>query len=136
MTWDVPVADVCPECNKTMFKPSGRGSRKPFCANPECVCFLPEDKRGYRKKAEASAADGENAEKANVKDVDASSIAAKKNTSSIKAASVKKTSPVKKVSSTKKTASAKKNPSESNTGRSGSGTRKSRDSKSAKGEDK
>ena len=51
MTWDVPVADICPECGKTMFKKSGRGMRKPFCANPECPNFLPEDQRGYKKKS-------------------------------------------------------------------------------------
>jgi len=50
MTWDVPVKDLCPECGKSMFKLSGKGARKPFCANSECSLFLPEDKRGYRKK--------------------------------------------------------------------------------------
>ena len=51
MTWDVPVADVCPECGHTMFKKSGRGFKKPFCINEKCPNFTPEDKRGYRKKA-------------------------------------------------------------------------------------
>ena len=50
MTWDVPVADNCPECNQTMFKLSGRGAKKPFCINEKCKNFLPEDKRGYRRK--------------------------------------------------------------------------------------
>jgi len=50
MTWDVPVAENCPECSHTMFKASGRGSRKPFCINEACGNFLPEDKRGYKKK--------------------------------------------------------------------------------------
>ena len=50
MTWDVPTKDVCPECGKTMFKRSGKGQRKPFCINPECPNFLPEDQRGYKKK--------------------------------------------------------------------------------------
>ena len=50
MTWDVPVKDVCPGCGKTMFKLSGKGNKTPFCVNPECPNFLPEDKRGYRKK--------------------------------------------------------------------------------------
>ncbi|MGM9522124.1 MAG: type I DNA topoisomerase, partial [Oscillospiraceae bacterium] len=31
MTWDVPVAENCPECGHTMFKKSGRGFKKPFC---------------------------------------------------------------------------------------------------------
>ena len=41
----------CPSCGKSMFKLSGKGQRKPFCVNAECENFLPEDKRGYRKKA-------------------------------------------------------------------------------------
>ena len=55
MTWDVPVKDNCPKCGQTMFKKSGRGFKKPFCINEACENFLPEDKRGYKKKA---AADG------------------------------------------------------------------------------
>ncbi len=27
--------------------------RKPFCINPECANFLPEDKRGWKKKETA-----------------------------------------------------------------------------------
>ena len=50
MTWDVPVADNCPVCGQTMFKRAGRGARKPFCINPECANYLPEDQRGYYKK--------------------------------------------------------------------------------------
>jgi len=50
MTWDVPVKDNCPECGKTMFKLSGKGQRKPFCINEECSAFLPEDKRGYKRR--------------------------------------------------------------------------------------
>lgn len=50
MTWDVPTKDNCPDCGKTMFKLSGRGQKKPFCVNDACISFLPEDKRGYRKK--------------------------------------------------------------------------------------
>jgi len=50
MTWDVPVADNCSECGQTMFKASGRGARKPFCTNEKCKNFLPEDKRGYKRK--------------------------------------------------------------------------------------
>jgi len=51
MTWDVPVADNCALCGHTLFKTSGRGFRKPFCTNEACSNFLPEDKRGYKKKA-------------------------------------------------------------------------------------
>ncbi len=53
MTWDVPVKDICPECGKSMFKLSGRGKKTPFCENELCPNFVPEDKRGYRKKATA-----------------------------------------------------------------------------------
>ena len=53
MTWDVPTANDCPVCGQTMFKKSGRGQMKPFCINPECSNFLPEDKRGYRRKPAA-----------------------------------------------------------------------------------
>ncbi len=51
ITWDVPVKDDCPQCGWTMFKRSGRGYRKPFCINPDCANFTPEDKRGYRRTA-------------------------------------------------------------------------------------
>ena len=54
-TWDVPTKEDCPVCGQTMFKKSGRGFNKPFCFNPECSNFLPEDKRGYHKKAEDTA---------------------------------------------------------------------------------
>ena len=36
-----------------MFKKSGRGFKKPFCVNPACSNFLPEEKRGYPKKKTA-----------------------------------------------------------------------------------
>ena len=55
MTWDVPVKDNCPECGHTLFKKSGRGFRKPFCINPECSLFVPEEERGYKKKTTAAA---------------------------------------------------------------------------------
>ena len=54
MTWDVPVADICPECGKSMFKTAGRGFRRPFCVNAVCPAFVPEDKRGYRRKPAAA----------------------------------------------------------------------------------
>ena len=54
MTWDVPTAEDCPVCGQTMFKKSGKGRNKPFCINEACSNFLPEDKRGYYKKAEKS----------------------------------------------------------------------------------
>lgn len=54
MTWDVPTDQDCPVCGQTMFKRSGKGAMKPFCANPECSNFLPEDKRGYRRRSTVS----------------------------------------------------------------------------------
>ena len=51
MSWDVPTATDCPVCGQTMFKKSGKGRMKPFCINESCENFLPEDKRGYYKKA-------------------------------------------------------------------------------------
>ncbi|MBO4914060.1 MAG: type I DNA topoisomerase [Oscillospiraceae bacterium] len=61
-TFDVPVKDDCPSCGHTLFKKSGKGFKRPFCINPECANFVPEEKRGYTKKTAAgakSAADGE-----------------------------------------------------------------------------
>lgn len=66
MTWDVPTDQDCPECGQTMFKRSGRGAMKPFCINPECKNFLPEDKRGYRKKPAAAENAEAGAEEANL----------------------------------------------------------------------
>ena len=64
MTWDVPTDQDCPVCGQTMFKRSGKGAMKPFCANPECSNFLPEDKRGYRKKPAEAAAEADRAAEA------------------------------------------------------------------------
>ena len=85
MTWDVPVKDNCPSCGHTMFKKSGRGFKRPFCINPECPNFLPEDQRGYKKKpaadGEAAPAEGaEKAEKPAAKKTTAKKSAAKKPT--------------------------------------------------------
>ena len=76
MTWDVPVKDDCPACGQTMFKKSGRGFKKPFCVNPACEKFLPEDQRGYpKKKADDTAED-----KGEEKKTAAKKTAAKKST--------------------------------------------------------
>ncbi len=53
MSWDVPTDKDCPICGMTMFKKAGRGQMKPFCINETCENFLPEDKRGYRRKPAA-----------------------------------------------------------------------------------
>ena len=76
MTWDVPVKDDCPACGQTMFKKSGRGFKKPFCVNPACEKFLPEDQRGYPKKKTDDTADA--AEKGEEKKTAAKKTAAKK----------------------------------------------------------
>lgn len=54
MSWDVPTDKDCPVCGETMFKKAGRGRNTPFCINEKCTNFLPEDKRGYYKKTEAT----------------------------------------------------------------------------------
>ena len=56
ITWDVPTANICPECGKTMFKPSGRGPLKSFCINESCINFVPEEKRKYVKKTKTDPA--------------------------------------------------------------------------------
>ena len=102
VTWDVPVKDDCPVCGHTMFKRSGRGFKKPYCINPACANFLPEDKRGYPKPAEKTegAEEGaENTEKAAEKKP-AKKTAAKKTTA-------KKTTAAKKTAGTKKTGTKK-----------------------------
>ncbi|MCL2030186.1 MAG: type I DNA topoisomerase [Oscillospiraceae bacterium] len=56
MTWDTPQKTQCPECGKTQFKP--RYAKQAICENPACSVFVPEDARGYKKKAESSGEDG------------------------------------------------------------------------------
>ncbi len=104
MTWDVPVKDNCPMCGQTMFKLSGRGYKRPFCINPDCSNFTPEDQRGgYKKKTETS---GEQVAEPDKK------ATAKKTPSGTKKAGESKTSGKKtgtaKKTAAKKTASKKK----------------------------
>ena len=90
MTWDVPVKDDCPVCGQTMFKKAGKGFRKPFCINPDCENFLPEDKRGYPKKPAAEKQeDGTAAESAAAEESGAKKTAGKKTAE--KKTTVKKT---------------------------------------------
>ena len=100
MTWDVPVKDNCPMCGWTMFKLSGRGFKRPFCINPDCSNFLPEDKRGGYKKKTEDAAPAEGAEKAEAESKPAKKTAAKKSTA-------KKTTTAKKSTAAKKTTAKK-----------------------------
>ena len=117
MTWDVPVKDDCPACGQTMFKKAGKGARKPFCINPACSNFLPEDKRGYprfaaRKEGEEPPAAEETPEKSAAKKpaAKATKAAATKKTAAktTKAASAKKPAAKTTKASTAKTAAAKK----------------------------
>ena len=112
MTWDVPVKDDCPVCGKTMFKKAGKGFNKPFCANPECPNFLPEDKRGYRRRktddAAASAEDSApTAEEKPAAQPETKKSAAKKTTAAKKPAAAKKTTAAKKPAAAKKTTTKK-----------------------------
>jgi len=105
MTWDVPVKDNCPICGWTMFKLPGRGFKRPFCINPDCSNFTPEDKRGGYKKKTDNAAEGEGAEavekKPAAKKTTAKKTAAAKKTTAKKATAVKKTTTTKKTTAKK-----------------------------------
>ena len=110
MSWDVPVKDDCPLCGHTMFKKAGRGARKPFCINPACANFLPEEKRGYprrpaaQKDGEAEAPEAAAAESGVKKTAAKKTVAAKK--TAAKKTAAKKTVTAKKTAA-KKTAAKK-----------------------------
>ena len=107
MTWDVPVKDNCPSCGHTLFKKSGRGFKKPFCINPECPNFLPEDQRGYKKKTTTETpAEGAPPEE---EKKPAKKAAAKKTTTTKKTTAAKK--PAAKKAAAKKTTTKKKDES-------------------------
>ncbi|WP_297242450.1 type I DNA topoisomerase [uncultured Flavonifractor sp.] len=107
MTWDVPVKENCPSCGHTLFKKSGRGFKKPFCINPECPNFLPEDQRGYKKKTTAAAAEtpAEGAPPEEEKKPAAKKTTAKK--TAAKTTTAKKTATTKKATTAKKTTAKK-----------------------------
>jgi DNA topoisomerase-1 len=112
MTWDVPVKDDCSVCGHTMFKKAGKGFKRPYCINPACENFVPEEKRGYvRKTAAATAESGETApaaEKPSDKKTAAKKSAAKK--PAVKKESAKKPAakkPAAKKSAAKKTTAGK-----------------------------
>ena len=106
MTWDVPTKDDCPVCGQTMFKKAGKGFKKPFCINPACENFLPEDKRGFVRK---KAADAEAAEESAAEEKPAKKSAAKKTTAktAAKAESAAKKTAVKKTAAKPAAKSAK-----------------------------
>ena len=105
LTWDVPVADDCPECGQTMFKLSGRGAKKPFCINEACPNFLPEDKRGYKRKKTEDGAEGTSATEETAED--AKTKSAKKATKTTKTASKSTGKKVASKAAPKKTAAKK-----------------------------
>ena len=106
MTWDVPVKDSCPVCGWTMFKKSGRGFKRPFCINPDCPNFLPEDQRGYRKKTASAETPAEGAPPQEEAKPTAKKTAGKKTTA--KKTPAKKSAAGEKKTTAKKTAAAKK----------------------------
>ena len=106
MTWDVPVKDDCPVCGKTMFKKAGRGFNKPFCANPECANFLPEDQRGYRRKPAAEQPVAEAGETLPAEPAAAAPAEEPKKTAA-KSAAAKKSTTAKKTTAAKKTTTKK-----------------------------
>lgn len=106
ITWDVPTKDFCPACGKTMFKRSGRGYAKPFCENPECSLFVPEDQRGYKKKAASTDTDKAEAEAESDKTAAEGEKPAKAKTKTAKKTTAKK--PAAKKAAAKKTTAAKK----------------------------
>nr|WP_207754435.1 type I DNA topoisomerase [Pseudoflavonifractor phocaeensis] len=105
MTWDVPVKETCPSCGHTLFKKSGRGFKKPFCINPECPNFLPEDQRGYKKKTTAAETPAEGAPPEEEKKPAAKKTATKK--TAAKTTTAKKTATTKKATTAKKTTAKK-----------------------------
>ena len=105
-TFDVPVKDDCPVCGQTMFKKSGKGFKRPFCINPACENFVPEDKRGYVKKTAEPKTEGGEAAQAEEKPAGktAAKTAAAKKTAARKTAAAKKPAAKK---TTRKTAAKK-----------------------------
>ncbi|MGM9671394.1 MAG: type I DNA topoisomerase [Oscillospiraceae bacterium] len=104
MSWEVPTKDFCPDCGKTLFKPAGKGAKKAFCINPECKSFVPEEKRGYKRKAKTDAEQKAEAPAETAAPAEAAPVkkpAAKKTTAAKKPAA-------KKTAATKKTAAKPK----------------------------
>ena len=103
MTFDVPTKDNCPACSWTMFKKSGKGFKRPYCINPACERFVPEEKRGFtRKKAESDAE--ESAEKKTKKTTSTKTTAKKTTTKTTKPAAKKTTAKTAVKKTTKKEA--------------------------------
>ncbi|PKM71952.1 MAG: type I DNA topoisomerase [Firmicutes bacterium HGW-Firmicutes-16] len=115
MSWDVPVKETCTECGRTLFKLSGKGKKTPFCINDACPNFLPEDKRGYKKKAVAAEGESDTTSDKTVANKTPAKSAAKKpaakktaaNKTAAKKTAAKKTTATKTVA---KPTAAKKTP--------------------------
>ena len=110
-TFDVPVKDDCPVCGHTMFKKSGRGFKRPYCINPACANFVPEENRGYTRKAAAEnkaeeQATGEAEQTAESKKAPAKKAAAQK--APAKKTAAKKTTAKKSAGTVSKKTAAKK----------------------------
>ena len=110
MTWDVPTAEDCPKCGKSLYKKSGRGRMKPFCINEACEAFLPEDQRGYYKKKTAT--EGTEGEPAGEPAAVAEKKPAAKKTAAKKTAEKKSTEKKTTKKSTAKKAASKKKETE------------------------
>ena len=102
MTWDVPTKETCPECGQTLFRRSGRGRSKAFCINEKCPLFVPEDKRGYKKKPAAKPAEDKADASAETAEAEAKTAAKKPATKKTAAKTATKTAAKKPVA--KKTA--------------------------------
>ena len=103
-TWDVPVADDCPQCGQTMFKKSGKGFKRPYCINEQCPNFTPEEKRGGYKKPEQAPAEGGAAGEEKPKKAAARKTAAKKTAAKKPAAKAPAKKTAAKKTTTKKSA--------------------------------
>ena len=103
MTWDVPTKDDCPECGQTMFKKAGKGFKRPYCINPACSRFVPEDQRGYvKKKNTETAEEGAESDEAPMRRTTGGQRRPPQEETAKKSTTAKKTST--KAASTKKTA--------------------------------
>ena len=98
-----PDEGLLPSLRQDDVQAQRQGTLKGFCENPECVNFVPEDQRGYKKKAAAPAEGAENADTAAAETAAEESVkpAAKKT-------AAKKTAAAKKPAAAKKTTAAKK----------------------------
>ena len=88
----------------------GRGAMKPFCINPDCKNFLPEEKRGYRKKPAAAESAEQAADEVNLPPEPAAAPDTE-TTKTAKKPAAKKTAakkPAAKKTASAKTAAAKK----------------------------